>query len=138
MNASSEARSSERGRAGWLRRLVLRVLLAEKVVQHAVVTWALAFDVADIREGLAVDYRALVVLGGIAGVLWAVAFVAHLRGDSRALWLAVGLALFDIVGEFVAQGTRWILITVSFVVAIVILALAARELRTTARAGSRP
>jgi hypothetical protein len=138
MNATPEATSSDRGRSGGLRRILLRVLLIEKVVQHAFVTWALAFDVADIREGLAVDYRALVVLGGIAGVLWLVAFVAHLRGDRRAAWLAVGLALFDIVGEFVAQGTLAILVTVSFVAAVAILALAARELRAQARATSRP
>jgi hypothetical protein len=41
-----------------------------------------------------------------------------------AINLIAALALFDIVGEFVAQGTIGIVITVSFLVAILVLILA--------------
>jgi hypothetical protein len=36
----------------------------------------------------------------------------------------IALALFDIIGEFVAQGKLDIMITVSFIVAIILLILA--------------
>jgi hypothetical protein len=41
-----------------------------------------------------------------------------------AIDLVIGLAFFDIIGEFVAQGTIVILITVSFLVATLLLILA--------------
>lgn len=49
--------------------------------------------------------------------------------------LIIALALFDIVGEFVAQGGISIVITLSFVVAVILLVLTLlyrrRELKTT-------
>jgi hypothetical protein len=41
-----------------------------------------------------------------------------------ATGLVILLALFDILGEFVAQGTIGIVITVSFLVAVILLILA--------------
>lgn len=112
-----------RGPARWL----LRVLLAEKVVQHVVVTWAFASDALGLRDTVVVDYRWLMVSGGLVALLFAAALAGHLAGRAWSLPLAAGLALFDIAGEFVAQGTLAITVTVSFVVAIAVLLLAWRE-----------
>jgi hypothetical protein len=51
--------------------------------------------------------------------LWGI--VTHRRW---ALNLVIVLAIFDIIGEFVAQGTLSIVVTVSFLVAILLLMLA--------------
>ena len=104
-------------------------MLFEKVVQHAFVTWAFAADQFGIRESVAVDYRWLTVLGAIAGVLFGIALAGHLTGRRWAAWLALALAAFDIVGEFVAQGTITIQVNVSFIVAIIVLLIAWTELR---------
>lgn len=108
---------------------LLRALLAEKVVQHAFITWAFASDRFGIREDVAVDYRWLMVLGAGVGILFGVALAGHLAGRGWALWLALGLAVFDIVGEFVAQGGLSIVLNVSFIVAIIVLLIAWTELR---------
>jgi hypothetical protein len=110
--------------AGWL----LRALLLEKVVQHALVTWALSADRWGIRDDLAVDFLWLSVIGGFAGFLYGVALFGHLLARRWCLWLAAALAALDIIGEFVAQGTPSIAVTVSFVVAIVMLVLCVRSL----------
>jgi uncharacterized membrane protein len=70
-------------------------------------------------------------------MLFAVALAGHLAGRTWSLPLAGGLALFDIVGEFVAQGTFAITVTVSFVVAIAVLILAWREGRPSPLARAR-
>jgi hypothetical protein len=114
-----------------VRASILSVLLAEKVLQHAVVTWALVTDQFGLRQVVAVDYRWLALAGAIAGVLFGGALAGLLRGRPWSLPLAIGLAAFDIAGEFVAQGRLGISVTVSFVVAIAILVLAWGELRRT-------
>lgn len=114
-------------RRGW----VMRVLLAEKTVQHAVVTWTFVTDRFGIRDEVVVDWRWLAVIGGAAGLLFAVALVGYMGGRRWSLRLAILLASIDIVGEFVAQGTVSIVVTVSFLVAIAVLVVAVRELRRT-------
>jgi hypothetical protein len=109
--------------ANWL----LPLLLAEKVLQHAFVTWALATDSVGIRDDLAVDPRWLAITGGIVGVLFAVALIGYLTGHIWSVWLAGTLALFDIVGEFIAQGGSGFTVTLSFVIAIGILIVSVRE-----------
>jgi uncharacterized membrane protein len=106
-------------------------LLLEKVVQHAFVTGAFAMDAASLRADAPFDYRWFLVSGGLAGVLFAAAFVGQVRGERRSLWLAAGLAVFDIVGEFVYQGGLSIVITVSLIAAVAVLVLAVGELRRT-------
>ena len=112
-------------------RWVLVALAAEKIVQHAFVTWAFMADVSDLRSQMAVDYRWLMVTGLVIDVLFAVALLGLIGQDRRSLYLLIVLAGADVVGEFVAQGTIAITITVSLVVAVAILLLGARALRRT-------
>lgn len=118
--------------AGW-RGWLLRFLLLEKAVQHAVVTWVFATDRFDLRQDVVLDYRWFLYAGGIVAVLFGIAFVVHAMGRRWGLYLAGALALFDIVGEFVAQGGLVILVTVSFLVAVLLLFLVVLELRRPVR-----
>ena len=110
-------------------RVLLFVLALEKTVQHAVVSWAFAADAFELRTDVAVDYRWLLALGALAGALYALALLGLRRRRRWSLWLLAGLALFDLVGELVAQGTLAIAITLSWVVALVVLLLSVRALR---------
>lgn len=92
-------------------------------------TWSFAFARFGLRDEVAVDYRFLAVAGGVVGALFALALAGHLTGAPWSSRLAVALAAFDIIGEFVAQGTLSILVTVSFVVVIAVLLLAWSDLR---------
>ena len=92
-------------------------LLAEKIVQHIVVTLAFANNWGDIRSQVAVNPNLLLFSGAVVAVLFVVAFWGMLVKKRWAIHLTLALALFDIIGEFVAQGTLSIDITVSFVVA---------------------
>ena len=94
MNLSANGTASR-----WLRYGLL-ILLGEKVIWHLFVSLARSFDWMNIASTVAVDPTILVVLG-----------------------LVLGLALFDVVGEFVAQVTFAIAMTVSFLVAITPLLL---------------
>ncbi len=107
---------------GWLAYIIM-ALLAEKIIQHVFVTTAFYFDWNDIGSTVAVSPMILTVLGGLAAVLFAVALWAMIRGRAWAAHLIIGLALFDIAGEFVAQGTLAIGLNVSFIVATAILVL---------------
>jgi hypothetical protein len=107
---------------------LLRVLLLEKVVQHVVVTGALATGRFGVGDDLAVDAGLLAIIGGLAAALYAIALAGHLAGRRWSLWLAVVLGAVDVVGEFAAQGGLTIVVTVSFIVALAVIVLAAREL----------
>ena len=102
----------------------LIVLACEKIVQHTTVTLAFYNDWYGIRSTVAVNPDVLMVLGGVAAVLWLLGLWGLIKRRSWALGLLIGLAVFDIVGEFIAQGWFTIVITVSFVVATAILVLA--------------
>ena len=108
----------------WTRTYYLIVLLTlEKIVQHVVVTFCFLFDFGGIRTTVAVDYRYLMVAGGIVAILFFIALWGLLTEKTWSLTLVAGLAVFDIVGEFIAQGTIFITLMVSFVVAVVLLVL---------------
>ncbi len=107
----------------WLRYLII-ILLAEKVIQHVFVTASFYFNSWNIGSTVAVSPAALMVLGGILAVLYALALWAMLTRRSWAIPLTIALALCDIVGEFVAQGTLGIGLNVSFIVATALLILA--------------
>lgn len=121
-----------RGVAGWL----LLVLSVEKSVQHVFVTWAFAADRFGIREQVVVPHEPLLVIGGVSAVLFAVAAVGVWRHRRWAPPLLIGLALVDIVGEFIAQGTLIVHIMVSFIVAWAIVVLAWRVWRRDAGSGA--
>lgn len=104
--------------------LALLIFLSlEKFIQHMFVTYAFAVDMQGIRSTVVVDHRILMVTGFLVGLL----FLANVPGlyhhTPRSRIVLGGLALFDFVGEFVAQGTLAIQITVSFLVATMILIL---------------
>ncbi|GMU41909.1 MAG: hypothetical protein AMXMBFR23_27750 [Chloroflexota bacterium] len=113
---------ARRGLADWL----LLGIAVEKTVQHLFITWAFATDRFDLREQVVVPWEPLLVSGGVVAVLFALAAGGAWGWRRWAPSLLVGLALFDIVGEFVAQGTLFIDVVVSFVVAVVLLPLAWR------------
>ncbi len=106
----------------WLR-VAIMVLVAEKIVQHVAVTVAFAFDWYGIRATVAVPPDALLVLGAIVAVLFAVALWGSVKQRRWSAGLVIGLALFDMLGEFAAQGTLGIQLNVSFLVATTLLIL---------------
>lgn len=106
----------------WLR-YILIALLAEKVIQHVAVTAAFYFNWKDIGSTVAISPTILMVLGGPVAVLFAVALWAIFKGRAWARKLVISLALFDMIGEMVAQGTVIIDINVSFIVATALLIL---------------
>lgn len=124
------------------RKLLLIVLVAEKIIQHLFVTWAFATDWDGIRSTVAVLPDALMMSGALIALLFGVALWAIWQGKPWAIRLVMLLALVDIIGEFVAQGRIVIQLNVSFVVAVVLLVLGlayGREWRASSRAaGAHP
>jgi hypothetical protein len=110
------------GKTTWMKYLLIALML-EKVIQHIFVTMAFYFNWANIGATVAVSPRILMILGAMLAVL----FVLGLWGISTqrnwAIDLTIALALFDIIGEFVAQGKIGIQINVSFIVATILLIL---------------
>ncbi|MDA1003591.1 MAG: hypothetical protein O3B31_09645 [Chloroflexi bacterium] len=74
-------------------------------------------------------WTALAVAGAALAVLYAVALDRRRRARRGVQALIVAIALADIVGEFVAQGTIAITGNVSFVVALALLVLVTAERR---------
>ena len=102
---------------------LLLILAFEKFIQHMFVTYALITDLGRIRQQVSLDFRLFLISGFLVGILFLVAFFLLLRRNPLSLSLLRYLALFDFIGEFVAQGTIFITITVSFLVATLILIL---------------
>lgn len=109
-------------RTDWLWYLLI-ILLCEKIIQHAVVTLALRLDWANIGATVAVSPTLLMILGAVVAVLFIIALWGMITRHRWAVFLAMGLALIDIVGEFVAQGKFGITINVSIIVATVLFGL---------------
>ena len=116
----------------WLR-AILMLLIVEKVIQHVAVTTAFVFDIGRIRASVALDYRLFMVVGAASAVLFALSGWALVRRKAWASGLIVALAVVDILGEFVAQGTLMITINVSFLVALTLLVLALLSRRGAGR-----
>jgi hypothetical protein len=102
----------------------LIALVFEKIVQHIVVTLAFYFNWAGIASTVVVNPSLLMILGAVVAVLFALSLWGLLMQRTWAINLVTALALFDILGEFVAQGTLMITMTVSFLVATILLVLA--------------
>ncbi|MBE9474623.1 MAG: hypothetical protein IMY85_07000 [Chloroflexi bacterium] len=100
---------------------ILIILCVEKFIQHMVVTYAFFADQVGIRNSVAVDYRILMISGFIVGILFMISIPLLYQRRRFGFKLLFFLALFDFIGEFIAQGTLFIDITVSFVVASAIL-----------------
>ena len=112
----------------WIKYLLL-ALICEKIIQHILVTLALLFDWGDIRSTVAIAPTILICLGAIVAVLFVLSLWAILSRKKWARTLVIALAFFDIIGEFIAQGRLDIVVTVSFLVAIILLVLAALNSR---------
>jgi hypothetical protein len=105
-------------------RIALIILVGEKIIQHALVTIAFYFNWMDIRLTVAVPADILMILGAVVTVLYTLCFWAIMTQKRWSNVLLMGLALFDIVGEFIAQGRLDITINVSILVAFSLLILA--------------
>lgn len=114
--------------------ILLLVLSIEKVVQHLFVTYAFAIDMGDIRDSVVIHHTPLMIAGFVVGLLFAVSVRLQYRNERRGYLLLLYLALFDIVGEFVAQGTLAIEIVVSIVVAAILLVTLLLNRKTLLRA----
>lgn len=108
---------------------LLLILSLEKIIQYVVVSLSLFYDYGGVRSTIAVDYRALLVSGAVIAFLFGVAFLALIQEKRWGVHLLILLAAFDIVGEFVAQGTLFVTINISIIVASVTLLLCYNELR---------
>ena len=100
---------------------ILVFLSIEKFIQHMFVSYALYVDLMAIRSTVVVDHRLLMVSGFIVGILFLVNIPFLLRRRRNSFRVLFFLALFDFIGEFIAQGTLAIDITVSFLVASIII-----------------
>ena len=119
-------------RVEWLKYIIM-LLVVEKIVQHSAVTAAFYFNWSNIGATVAIHPRIFMVLGGIAALLFAFALWALLTRRAWARGLILGLAMFDMIGEFVAQGKVDINLNVSFLVAAILFLLSLRY-----REGRRP
>lgn len=104
--------------------LLLMLLIVEKIIQHIFVTLAFYFNWADIASTVVVSPRILMILGAFIVILFGLSLWGMIKGQDWAVNLLIFLGLFDIIGEFVAQGKIGILITVSFLVATLLLIVA--------------
>jgi hypothetical protein len=116
------------GSAGWTL-IVMAILAAEKIIQHIAVTTALSFNWQDIRTTVAVNPDVLAIAGAGVAILFIVALWGLLRRAQWATGLLIGLAVFDMIGEFIAQGRLAIQLNVSFLVATVLLVVGVIRLR---------
>jgi len=107
----------------WLYYAML-VLIAEKIIQHTAVSLAFYFNWTQIRSTVAVNPEFLMISGAIVALLFVVGLWGMAAHRAWAVSLAMALAVFDLVGEFVAQGKIGITLTVSFIVAAALLGLA--------------
>ncbi|MES0359758.1 MAG: hypothetical protein ABUK20_02495 [Anaerolineales bacterium] len=100
---------------------ILVFLSLEKFIQHVVVTYAFYVDLGEIRSTVMVDHRFLMISGFIVGILFLINIPFLLQRKRSSFSILFFLALFDFIGEFIAQGTLTINITLSFLVASIIL-----------------
>jgi hypothetical protein len=123
MASDGVSHDSARTKSNWIYYLLI-LLVIEKIVQHVFVTLAFYFNWANIASTVAVSPTILMILGALVAVLFTLSLWGMLQKKTWAVNLVTALALFDILGEFVAQGQVCILINVSFVVAMLLLILA--------------
>jgi hypothetical protein len=103
---------------------VLVILIVEKIIQHISVTIAFFTDFSNIKSTVAINADLLMISGAMVAILFMLSLWGIFTGKLWAINLVIALALFDIIGEFIAQGKIDIIITISFIVAILLLILA--------------
>jgi hypothetical protein len=122
MTAKETPQKLEVMKSNWVYSLLL-LLVVEKIIQHILVTLAFYFNWADIASTVAVSPTILMILGVPIAVLFVFGLLGMIKKRAWAINLIMALALFDMIGEFVAQGKVGIVITVSFLVATLLLIL---------------
>jgi hypothetical protein len=110
-------------KTAWVKYFLI-ALVCEKIVQHIFVTCALYFNWNNIQATVAINPAVLMILGAIAAVLFLISLWGLIKQRKWTTGLMISLAVFDILGEFVAQGRIGIMINVSFLVAITLPILA--------------
>jgi hypothetical protein len=115
-------RTVKTSKGTWIK-FIIMVLICEKIIQHTLVTLAFYHNWNNIRSSVAVNPDVLLVLGGIVALLFVLSLWGMFSGWRWVTWLLIGLGLFDMLGEFVAQGSISIVITISFLVATLLLVL---------------
>ena len=118
-----EDRELQTAKSNWVHTLLI-LLIVEKIIQHIFVSLAFYFNWSDIASTVVVSATVLLILGAFAAILFMLSLWGMIRKRPWVLNLVIFLASFDIIGEFVAQGRIGILITVSFLVAVLLLILA--------------
>ena len=123
MNLQKVSQTVDMKKSNWLH-FALILLIAEKVVQHIFVTLAFYFNWKDIASTVVTSPNSLIISGAFVAIGFMVGFWGMIKKQVWSIKLIIFLAAFDIIGEFVAQGKIDITITVSFIVAILLLILA--------------
>lgn len=107
-------------KSNWVYYLLI-LLAVEKTIQHVFVTIAFYFNWGGIASTVSVSPNLLMIAGAMIAILFCVGLWGLLTKRTWTINLLIALALFDIIGEFVAQGKINISIPVSFVVAWLLL-----------------
>ena len=109
-------------RSNWVY-ICLLLLTIEKIVQHFIVTLAFYCNWGDIASTVVVSPTLLMISGGMVAVLFIASLWGLLKKRAWTINLLIVLAIFDLVGEFVAQGRLAISVSVSFLMAGILLIL---------------
>src|SRR6185369_18093667 len=92
----------------------LVLLTIEKIVQHIIVTLAFYYNWRDITSVVVVSPTFLMISVAMIAILFIISLCGLLNKQVWAINLLTVLAVFDLVGEFVAQGRVAITMTISF------------------------
>lgn len=95
-----------------------------------VVTYAFYVNLTEIRDTVVINHKILMLSGFIVGILFLINIPFLYQRKPLSFIVLFMLALFDFVGEFIAQGTLAIEIYVSFIVATIILLILIFKKRT--------
>lgn len=122
MDSTSVEVGTRNAKRNWLWYALL-ILTIEKTIQHIFVTLAFWTDLDGIRSKVVVSPYLLMIAGATVAVLFVIVLWGLVTERIWSLNLLLGLALFDIFGEFIAQGRLDIEIPLSFIVALAIFVL---------------
>ncbi len=120
-------------KSNWVYYLLI-LLVIEKITQHIFVTLAFYFNWGNIASTVVVAPTLLMFSGAVIAILFCFSLWGFIKRQQWAINLVVALALFDLIGEFAAQGKVDIVVTVSFLVAALLLVFALIYRRQLSRA----